>query len=171
MSSSNELPRSVPEAQGVSSTALIAFLEGVQHTKLELHSLMLLRHGVVVAEGWWAPYRADYRHLLNSLSKSFTSTAIGMAVAEKLLTVDDQVISFFPDALPDTISDNLKAMRVSHLLSMASGHADDAIPDTERRSNNRYPPGYYPLFYDHTRSCAISTGGRHHGHRRRNIYF
>lgn len=82
---------------------------------------MFLRNGKVIAEGWWDPYRADLKHTLYSTSKSFTSTAIGFAVAEGLLSVDDRVISFFPEQLPDTISPNLEAMTVKDLLTMSAG--------------------------------------------------
>ena len=88
---------------------------------------MLLRHGHVVAEGWWAPYSPEHRQQLYSLSKSFTSTAIGFAVAEGLISVDDPVIKFFPDELPAEISENLAALKVKHLLMMSVGHAKDSI--------------------------------------------
>jgi CubicO group peptidase (beta-lactamase class C family) len=125
MSTSKALPRSTPEAQGVPSSAVYAFVNAIEQNKLELHSLMLLRHGAVVAEGWWAPYQADYRHILHSLSKSFTSTAIGLAIAEGRLSVDDPVISFFPESLPDQVSENLAALRIKHLLSMSTGQTED----------------------------------------------
>ncbi len=87
---------------------------------------MLVRHGHVVAEGWWSPYNAQSRHSMYSLSKSFTSTAVGLAVAEGKLSVSDEVLKFFPDAAPDKPSANLKAMRVADLLRMNTGqHADD----------------------------------------------
>ena len=76
------LPRSTPEAQGIPSAAVTAFLAAVEQQDCGLHSLMLLRHGHVVAEGWWSPYTPGAPHMLYSLSKSFTSTAIGLAVAE-----------------------------------------------------------------------------------------
>ena len=98
------LPRSTPEAEGVSSNAIIQFLDAAAKSKTEFHSFMLLRHGKVIAEGWWNPYRADLRHTLYSCSKSFTATAIGFAVTEKKLSLDDKVISFFPNDLPDTVS-------------------------------------------------------------------
>src|SRR5262245_33681837 len=84
------LARSTPETQGVSSEAILGFLEALGKSKHEFHSFMMLRHGHVIAEGWWSPYRADLPHMLYSLSKSFTSTAVGFAVAEKRITVDDQ---------------------------------------------------------------------------------
>src|SRR3954467_555897 len=83
------LPRSSPEAQGISSSAILAFIEAADKDLDSLHSFMLLRRGRVVAEGWWAPYDADTPHALYSLSKSFTSTAVGLAVAEGKLSVDD----------------------------------------------------------------------------------
>ena len=89
------LTRSIPEDQAVSSKGIIEFLDAMDKSKHEMHSLMVLRHGNVIAEGWWSPYRPDLKHTLYSLSKSFTSTAVGFAVQEKRLTVNDKVISFF----------------------------------------------------------------------------
>ncbi len=115
------LPRSTPEAEGMSSAGILAFLDAIAHSHYELHSLMVVRHGRVVAEGWWAPYGPDLRHTLYSLSKSFTSTAVGLAAAEGKLHLDDKVVSFFPKDLPDPVSDHLAALRIKDLLSMAAG--------------------------------------------------
>src|SRR5436305_13766531 len=92
-----ELPRSSPEAQGVSSGGVLSFVEAANKELDALHSFMLVRHGHVVAEAWWAPYHAAAPHALYSLSKSFTSTAVGLAIAEGKLSVDDPVLKFFPD--------------------------------------------------------------------------
>lgn len=126
------LPRSTPEAQGVSSARLLAFVDAADANIDAMNSFMLLRHGQVVAEGWWAPYDARQRHLLYSLTKSFTSTAVGLAIAEGKLTLDDNVLQYFPDAAPAAPSDELKAMRVRDLLTMSSGHhAEPAFTPTE----------------------------------------
>ena len=119
--------RSTPEAQGVSSASLTDFLAAAEGQGLELHSLMLVRHGAVVAEGWWHPYGPDTVHLLYSLSKSFTATAIGLAVAEGRLSVDDPVLKFFPDEAPAQPHPNLQGMRVRDLLNMATGHLGDTF--------------------------------------------
>jgi CubicO group peptidase (beta-lactamase class C family) len=87
-----------------------------------MNSFMLLRHGQVIAEAWWAPYTADAPHSLYSLSKSFTSTAVGLAIAEGKLSIDDQVLKFFPEDAPTDPGKNLKSMRVSDLLRMSTGH-------------------------------------------------
>lgn len=120
-----KLSRSTPEAEGVSSKGIVEFLDAIAKSKHEMHSIMILRHGKVIAEGWWNPYRPDLKHTLYSLSKSFTSTAVGFAVAEKKLTVNDKVISFFPDKLPEKISDNLSQLTIKDLLSMSAGQAPD----------------------------------------------
>ena len=114
------LPRSFPEAQGVSSSALLAFVEAADKID-SMNSVMVVRRGHVVAEGWWSPYSAEAPHSLYSLSKSFTSTAVGMAIAEGKLGLDDEVLKFFPDDAPAEPSKNLKAMRVSDLLRMSTG--------------------------------------------------
>jgi len=119
------LPRVAPESVGIPSAAIEAFVDANEKRVGGLHSFMLLRHGRVAAEAWWPPYAAERPHMLFSLSKSFTSTAVGLAVAEGRLTVDDAVLSFFPDKAPRRVSRNLAAMRVRHLLSMNTGHAVD----------------------------------------------
>lgn len=121
------LARSVPEAEGVSSAGLISFLDAIEKSKIEFHSIMVLRHGKVIAEGWWAPYAAPLKHTLYSLSKSFTSTAVGLAVSEGKLKITDKVTSFFPNDLPAEVSPNLAAMTVKDLLTMSSGHGKDTI--------------------------------------------
>ena len=118
------LPRSTPEAQGISSSAILDFVAAADQqsvTTRAIQSFMLMRHGHVVAEGWWSPYGPDIPHKLFSLSKSFTSTAVGLAIAEGKLSLDDPVISFFPEDAPTNPSAHLKAMRVRDLLIMSSG--------------------------------------------------
>ena len=116
------MPRSAPEAQGVSSSALFQFVEEAEQKIDALHSVMVVRHGQVIAEGWWAPYAAAEPHQMFSLSKSFTSTAVGLAIADGKLSVDDPVLKFFPDEAPEKPGTNLRAMRVRDLLTMSTGH-------------------------------------------------
>lgn len=119
------LPRSVPEAEGVSSNDIIQFLDATSKSKTEFHSFMLLRHGKVIAEGWWNPYRADLKHTMYSCSKSFTATAVGFAVQEKELSLNDKVVSFFPHDLPDTVSKFLSELTVKDVLMMSDGQEPD----------------------------------------------
>jgi CubicO group peptidase (beta-lactamase class C family) len=120
------LPRSSPETQGVSSAAILAFVEAADKNIDALHSFLLVRHGHVLAEGWWAPYLAESPHSLFSLSKSFTSTAVGLAIAEGKLNLDDEVLKFFPEDAPSAPNHNLKLMRISDLLRMSTGQQSEA---------------------------------------------
>ena len=122
----SRLPRSTPEEQGVSSAAVLDFINEADKSIDAMHSVMILRHGKVVAEGWWSPYGADLLHTMFSVTKSFSSTATGLAAAEGKLSLDDEVLKFFPDEAPEKPSDNLKAMRVRDLLRMGTGHVTEA---------------------------------------------
>jgi CubicO group peptidase (beta-lactamase class C family) len=137
------LPRRTPESQGLASAAVLAWLDALADDHLELHSFMLLQNGAVpgngavVAEGWWAPYRPEQVHHLYSLSKSFTSAAIGLLVDEGQLSLNDRLVELFPEALPAEVSSHLADLRVQDLLTMRSGHAEDvtgalfAAPDAD----------------------------------------
>lgn len=153
--SSPSLERSTPEAEGVASAGIEEFLAALLQAHDELHSFMMLRHGRVIAEGWWAPYGPDDVHALYSVSKSFTSLAAGFAVADGLLDVDNQVVSFFPSDLPAVLSENLKALRVRDLLTMSTGHDRPATQVCIVEENwvraflaqpLEHPPGSYFLY-------------------------
>ncbi|WP_433345951.1 serine hydrolase domain-containing protein [Microtetraspora malaysiensis] len=121
------LPRSTPAASGVSSRSIAALLDRLEAQSVELHSIMVVRHGHVVAEGWWAPYSAGRPHLLYSLTKSFTSVAVGLAIADGRLSLDDRVVDVLPDHVPADISEQGRRITVHHLLSMTAGHSTDSL--------------------------------------------
>lgn len=136
--------KSTPEQQGITSSSILDFITKAEAGKLGLHSLMIIRNGNVVADGWWDPYKPDLKHVLNSLSKSFTSTAIGFAVSEGLLSVEDKVTKFFPDDVPANPSPYLMDMQIKHLLTMTTGHeADTSGP--MRRDNQVWTKGFLSL--------------------------
>jgi CubicO group peptidase (beta-lactamase class C family) len=116
------LPRSTPEAEGISSRAVIEFVQAADKNVDTFDSFMVLRHGKVIAEGWWKPNSAAAPHVLNSVSKSFTSTAVGLAIHEHKLKLDDRVVKFFPADAPLSASANLQTMTVRDLLTMSGGH-------------------------------------------------
>ena len=118
------LPRSTPEEQGVSSRAILNFLEKIQQSNTELHSFMLVKNGKVITERWWAPYRPDARHPLASVSKSFTSIAAGMVIDEGLMTVDTLLSDIFTEEfqqLGQRIDERTRGMTVRHILAMGTG--------------------------------------------------
>ncbi|HEY4302001.1 MAG TPA: serine hydrolase, partial [Candidatus Didemnitutus sp.] len=121
------LPRASPESEGIPSAAIGEFVAALGQKVDAVHSVMIVRHGCVIAEGWWSPYAAAEPHILYSLSKSFTSTAIGLAQSEGRLNVNDPILKFFPDEAPQNPGANLKIMRIADLLRMSSGHHESDI--------------------------------------------
>lgn len=144
----DELPRTAPEQQGLSSAALLNFVDGLESID-SVHSFMLLRHGNVVAEGWWSPFQRNDPHQLYSLSKSFTSTAVGMAIVEGKLSLDDLVISFFPDDVPEESSYQLSAMRVRDLLTMSTGHDSEDLKEFDFKSERILTKEFLSLPVEH----------------------
>lgn len=124
--SASVLSRVSPESEGLAGRHVIDFIDAMRAAGHELHGLMILRNGNVIAEGWADPYGPKINHSMYSLSKSFTSTAIGIAVGEGLFKITDKVVSFFPDDAPDEISENLAVMEIRHLLMMSAGMAKSA---------------------------------------------
>ncbi|HEY9075291.1 MAG TPA: serine hydrolase [Anaerolineaceae bacterium] len=149
MKPENMIPRCAPEEVGVASGAVLKFVDDAQRMIRELHSFMLVRHGKVAAEAWWKPCAPERPHMLFSLSKSFTSTGIGLAVAEGKLSIDDPVLKFFPDDAPETVSDHLASLKVRHLLAMASGHAEDTIQRVFEAQDGRYFKAFLSLPIEH----------------------
>jgi len=128
------LPRSTPADQQVDPAAILRFLDVVDgRPDIEMHSLMVVRHGQVIAEGWWAPYTADRPQLLYSLSKSFTSTAAAFAQAEGLFDLGDPVVAHFPEFEADITDPRSRAMKIRHVASMASGHTGETLGEALAR--------------------------------------
>ncbi len=154
------LPRKSPESQGISSEGIRNFLKAIKESGLEWHSFMLLRHGNVVAEGWWKPFAAENKHTLYSLSKSFTSSAIGFLVNEGKISVEDQVIKFFPDETPTSPSENLKAMKIKHLLTMNTGHHTDSMPDIRAKPEQSWVKSFLekPVEHEPSTFFMYNTG-------------
>jgi CubicO group peptidase (beta-lactamase class C family) len=140
------LPGSTPAAEGVDTQGVHAFLDALEAAPdVAPHGLMLLRHGRVVAEGWWGPYTPERPQLLYSLSKSFTSTAAGLAAAEGLIDLDDTVVSYFPEFEQDVTDPRSRAIRLRHVAAMASGHLTDMAAQADARDHREWVRGLLML--------------------------
>lgn len=115
-----EFERTAPEAVGISSQAVEELLDHLEAVT-EMHGIMIMRHDRVCAEGWWAPYGPGIRHSLHSLSKTYSATAVGIAVTEGKLSLDDRIVDIFPEHLPDQATEQLRALRVRDVLCMGTG--------------------------------------------------
>lgn len=152
------LPRSNPVRENVDVKMIENYLDAVKNANMDLHSLMILRNGNVVYERWIGDNAPNKNHTMYSVSKTFTSMAVGFAVAEGKLKVTDKVISFFLDDLPANISDYLKELEVRHLLTMSSGMEKE--PQVKNSDNWERQYLATPIVYKPgTRFsyCSIST--------------
>ena len=118
------MPRSTPAAEGVDGRGLLALLDAFETPGHGFHSIMIARHGKVIAEGWWAPYDRDRVHLAYSLSKSFTATVLGELAGRGLIALDAPVWSYLADL--DTIPEKWRRVTVRHCITMTVGHTEDA---------------------------------------------
>lgn len=123
------LPRSAPSAERLDAKSVLALLDRLDERSVECHSIMVVRHGRVVAEAWWAPFSRDRPHLLYSLTKSFIPIAVGFAVADGRLGLDDLVVDVLPDHVPAGVSPWARQLSVHHLLTMTTGHRGDTLAE------------------------------------------
>jgi CubicO group peptidase (beta-lactamase class C family) len=113
--------RVTPESVGLASAAIERFLDVLEASGAEVHGLMIIRHGKVAAEGWWAPYAPGIRHGCQSLTKTYAATAVGLAYDEGLVRLEDCVVDIFPEYVPPDPSEHLLQMTVRDVLRMGTG--------------------------------------------------
>lgn len=158
--SASALPRSTPEQQGISSSAILKLIDALENQVHELHSFMLVRHGYVVTEAWRTPYGPTFPHQVFSLSKSFTSTAIGLAVAEGFFSVDDSILSFFPEVAATEVGALFSTVRVRHLLTMSTGQSMDTWTAMVEHRDGNWLKGFFevPVSYEPGSHFVYNTG-------------
>ena len=139
------LPRG--KATPAMDEAFASYLQAVSDAKEDLHSIMVVQHGKVLEEKFFVP---DTAHILNSVSKTFTSTAVGFAISEGKLSLEDRIVDLFPESVPENASDTLKRVTVRHLLTMNSGHEKDPTVPVRSRDGDwirgfmEWPQPYEP---------------------------
>ena len=136
-----------PSAVGIDPVLLEEATDSLLREGSGLHALLVLRHGKVAAETYMHPYRADARHSLFSVTKSFTAIGASFAAAEGRLSLEDKVIFFFPEKIPSDVCENMKKMTIRHLLTMTSGF--DAAPHDFKRHRRDDVINDFPYSYDH----------------------
>lgn len=160
-------PAATPEQVGVSSLWIEKFLDRLEQRGIMMHSVMMLRHGLVFAEGYYAPFRQQDKHRMYSISKSFVATAIGMLVDEGRMQLSDKVVSFFPDKVPANAHPYILDMTVRDLLRMATPYSRVTYEgDTEDwtktffTSKPDHPPGTvfnYDTSGSHVLTAIVET--------------
>jgi hypothetical protein len=116
------LERVNPAGVGLSGNAILNYIEKLQASGTEMHAIMIARHGKICAEGWWKPYSPGLIHGLQSLTKSYVSTAIGILVLEGHALLDEKIVDILPEYMPENKSENLKSLTIHDLLCMGAGN-------------------------------------------------
>ena len=119
-----------PEELGIRSGDVMAYLDDLEASDTEMHGLMIMRHGKLCAQGWWAPFGPGIRHGLQSHTKTYAATAVGIAYTEGILRLDERIIDIFPEESPRDPSENLKLLTVRDVLCMGCGM--DTMPPPSR---------------------------------------
>jgi len=155
-----EFERVTPEAVGIPSGAIEKWL-GKLEAGTEPHGIMIMRHGKVCAEGYWKPYAKGMRHGLQSHSKTYTATAIGIAYTEGKLKLDEKIVDIFPDKIPADPSENLKKLTIHDVLCMGNGmDTQPLISETWIRDFLATPVNHVPgtvFMYNNIGSTLLSA--------------
>lgn len=159
------IPKSLSEDMGVPSNSICNFLKRLDHCKIPMHSVLLARHGKLITEAYYSPYDAKTLHRMFSVSKSFTSIAIGLLIAEGKLSLEDSIIQYFPDKLPLQVHPWIAQLTIREMLKMQTCHSNTTYkthPDKDWVESffitkPSHPPGtvfHYDSSSSHT-LCAL----------------
>lgn len=138
-----------PEKAGISASAIDRFLSELQRRGVNMHSVLMLRGNDIFFEKYWAPFHKDMPHRMYSVTKTFVSIAVGCLIDEGKLHLDDKIISYFPDKLPENVHPFLKEQTIRHMLMMS----------TSMYAVNWFKPGVY----DRTKFYFEQTPNREAG--------
>jgi CubicO group peptidase (beta-lactamase class C family) len=159
-----DLPRCTPEEVGISSRQVMDCIKALDHDLTSMHGFIAARHGKVFAECWWAPYSAELVHCNHSLGKSYTATAIGIALKEGRLSIDEKMVDVFADEITQrnmTIPAMMKRITVRHVLTMTNGMAHHPSMSGDWIGNYfRTPMAFEPgahFAYNSSGSCLLGA--------------
>lgn len=123
---------------------------------IECHSIMVMRHGTVIAEGWWAPYAAERPHLLYSMTKTITALGVGIAIGDGVLAPEDRIIDLLPRHVPEVLGEQAQRLTVEHLLTMTTGVDEDALGDSWTREPGDLVKGFLGSAFVHREGTVFA---------------
>jgi len=162
---------STPEQQGMDSALLVKMFDFIEQKDVYIHSILIVRNGYVVMKVYFYPYQSDIEHQLASVTKSFTSALVGIAIKEGYIDgVDTKVLDFFPGRAVANNDSRKQAMALEHLLTMTAGldwsERPYSSPDTPF-AQMRQSPDWVQFFLDlpmaeePATTFNYNTGGSH----------
>ncbi len=111
--------KTTPEKAGISSKRVLSFLKRLDECGFSTHSVLMARGDKLFAEVYYAPFTKDFKHRMYSVSKSFVSVAVGMAIDDGLLALDDPFMKFFPEYV-EKADEKIYEATIRDLLRMES---------------------------------------------------
>ena len=155
---------STPEAQGIPSRAIINMLDLLDEHAIPMHSFLIMRHGHLVCDAYWAPYTKDTLQRMYSITKSFVSLAIGALITENRIALDDRIVEYFPDKQPSFVPSQLQDTTIRHMLTMCTCHRMTTYKMTDdpdwTRTFFTVPPDHNPgsfFMYDTSSSHVLGS--------------
>ncbi len=153
--------RDIPEHTGIPSHCIERFIRRLETQKVPMHSILLYRRDRLVAEGYYAPCGPKTLHRMFSITKSFTSIAIGLLEEEGKLSLGDAIVSYFPDKAPENVHPWIASMTIRDMLMMRTCHASTTYKtDMEKdwvESFFTVPPTHPPGKLFHYDTSAAHT--------------
>ncbi len=139
---------STPEEQGLDSAQILNMLQDIQARNLNIHSVLIVRHGYLVSEVYFPPYQRAMKHPAFSMTKSVTSILTGKALDEGYLSsVQQSPLDFFPDIDRAEADRYLGELTLEHLLTMSAGYNTTTLPDLSNKPAD-FNTGEFILTYD-----------------------
>ena len=133
------------EEIGIKSSCVNKFLDVLEKNNIRMHSFLLMRNGKIGAEGYWSPYTKDTPHRMYSVTKTFVGTAIGVLADEGKISLDDKIVDFFPDLVPDNVHTYIKEATVRNLLTMCTMYSKP----TYNYGDDKWLASYFSATPDH----------------------
>lgn len=149
---------SITYTSGCNAEAIRDYIDRSARDGVTLRSFRMYRKGETISADF-EPHRADDRMHLYSLSKSFTSIAVGIAQGMGLLNVKERMLDIFPECAPPEISENLDAMTLGDVLSMQSGHTVCHLDQMRFSEDSVKTFLAMPVVYRPGTTFVYSTGG------------
>ena len=153
------LKLNTPENLGISSQAILNFINHIEEQKLCIHSFMFIRHGEIAAEGYYPPFTPDRLHRMYSTSKTFVAMAVGLLIDEGKISLDDKAAGFFPEHCPADMHEYLANSTIRDLLKMEAPHTYTTYSDKDANWTwtflNRkpsHPPG---MIFNYDTSATV----------------
>jgi len=154
---------STPEEQGLDSKVLAAMVDNITQKHLNVHSVTVIRHGYVVLDSYFYPYRPTATHDVASVTKSITAAIMGIAVDKGLVKTDQSLLSFFPDERPANPDERKQKITIADMLAMRSGLDCGFLPGEQELEQMRRTNEWVkfalalPMKYRRVRNSAIAV--------------